>query len=72
MLKKAPNFVLTTHCMKPSNGYPSNLSTYRVPVALQDATGASRKGSSLPAVSLAGLFEHPEGQLFIDLPLSLI
>src|SRR5436189_196505 len=29
MLKKAPNFVLTTHCTKPSNGYSSNPSTYR-------------------------------------------
>ena len=28
MLKKAPNFVLTTHCTKLGNGYPSNPSTY--------------------------------------------
>jgi len=28
MLKKAPNFVLITHCTKPGNGYPSNPSTY--------------------------------------------
>src|SRR5207244_2547701 len=28
MLKQVPNCVLITHCTKPSNGYPSNASTY--------------------------------------------